>query len=108
MMTEQLVNQPTTKQFVDTSKTTDIATGIGIALLSSHLPFVVSFGLARANGLNAINYPAIEPTAAAAGLAICLLSLPIAIEMKGRSIQAIAISSTVIFWILGLLASFTV
>lgn len=108
MMTEQILNQATTKQFVQTNKPMDIATGVGVALLSSHLPFVISFALARANGLTAGNYPALEATAAAAGLAICLLAMPIAFDLKGRSIQAIAVSSAVIFWILGLLASFTV
>jgi hypothetical protein len=88
-------------------KPLDIATGVALAIASSHIPFMLSFGLARINGLTASNYPAVEPTAAAAGLAICLLSLPIAYEMKQRSISAIAISSAVIFWILGLLASFT-
>jgi hypothetical protein len=112
MMTQELIQDTATSKTyfnVDTNKkSVDIATGVGIALLCSHLPFIVSFAMARVNGLTASNYPAVEPTAAAAGLAICLLSLPIALEMKGRSIQAIGISSAVIFWILGLLASFTV
>jgi hypothetical protein len=111
-MTTQQLTQPTSSskvlQVATSKKSMDILSGVGVALLCSHLPFIVSFSLARANGLTASNYPAVEPTAAAAGLAICLLSLPIALEMKGRSIQAIGISSAVIFWILGLLASFTV
>jgi len=111
MMTQLMQNTETQQAFVNVQsnkKPMDIATGIGVALMCSHLPFVVSFVLARVNGLSASNYPAVEPTAAAAGLAICLLALPIALELKGRSMQAIGISSAIIFWILGLLASFTV
>jgi hypothetical protein len=111
MMTEQVLEQTSTTSIVvsnPSKKSIDIATGVGVAVLCSHLPFMVSFAMARVNGLTAANYPAVEPTAAAAGLAICLLSLPIAIEMKSRSVQAIAGTSSVIFWILGLLASFTI
>lgn len=112
MITEQLIQETAGStayfQVQSTDKSIDIATGIGVALLCSHLPFIVSFSLARTVGLTAANYSSIEPTAAAAGLAICLLAMPIAFEMKDRSLQAIAVASTVIFWLLGLLASFTV
>lgn len=89
-------------------KPLDVVTGIGVAILCSHVPFILSFTIARSGGFSALNYPAVEPTAAAAGLAICILSLPIALEMKQRSLPAIMASSAVIFWILGLLAAFTV
>lgn len=110
MMSEQVLEQTSTTSIIvaPTKKSMDIATGVGVAILCSHLPFMVSFAMARVNGLTASNYPAVEPTAAAAGLAICLLSLPIALEMKSRSVQAIAGTSSVIFWILGLMASFTI
>jgi hypothetical protein len=88
-------------------KRIDLLSGIGIAILCSHVPFAVSFALARINGLTAANYPAVEPTAAAAGLAICLLSMPIAMELKHRSLNVLAFSSAVMFWIFGLLCSFT-
>lgn len=106
----QIQESPASQVYValeQNKKSVDILTGVSVALLSSHVPFGLSLALARINGLTAGNYPAVEPTAAAAGLAICLLSLPIAYEMKHRSMQAIAISSSIIFWILGLLASFT-
>lgn len=108
MTVEQVQKRTDVYSALDQKKALDVASGTAVALLSSVVPFMLSYALTHASGLTAFNYPAVQPVAAAAGLAICILSLPIAMDMKSRSVQGIAASSAVIFWILGLLASFTV
>lgn len=89
-------------------KSVDIAGGIVVGLASSVVPFAVSLGLAQINGLNGFNYPAVGPMAAAAGLAVCLLAMPIAYELSRRSVQTIVATTSIIFWILGLMVAFTI
>ncbi len=90
------------------NKPFDLLTGAGIAVLWSLVPFAVSFCLAHANGLTAGNYPSLESTAAATGLALCFLSVPIALKVIRCSVRTMTVTCVVMFWFLGLITALTV
>ncbi len=108
---QQQLQKPASISIYTTTKLNqpiDLLTGVGLAVLVCPVTFAVSFCLAHVNGLTSGNYPEVAANAAAIGLALCLLSGPIALDVSRRSVQTMAALSTVAFWILGLLTSLAV
>lgn len=101
-----MINQTTEKSLLNDGGL-DVLKGTGVAVLSAYLPLAFSFAGCHALGLNGTEYPEVSRVAAIVGVVLVFLSLPVAYELRNRSVLQIAGSSVVIFSVLGALASFT-
>ncbi len=86
----------------------EVTSGICVATVVTAAPFLAFYALSQAIGLTSAHYPAIANAAAVLGATTSFLSLPLVHYLKKRSGASLVLTSSVIFSLLGLIASLSI